>query len=228
MKEINAEQIRDLVDTDSPTILEIGCNDGTDTLRFLEAMPGAEIYCFEPDPRAIARFRETVNDDRVVLTPIALGDYTGFAKFYGSSGIPSEKSRNAPNASHYHKLAEWDLSGSLSKPTGHLQYSPWVTFPKKRTIEVGITTLDDWLLCHTDITKIDFVWMDVQGAEHKVIQGAFEGLSIIRYFYTEYSNTPMYEEQIPLTAIQKMLPNYKLLGIYGPNALLRNEQFNGA
>lgn len=228
MRELNATQIRKLVATDSPTILEIGCNDGTDTLRFLEAMPGARIYCFEPDPRAIARFRETVNDNRVVLTTLALGDHTGFAKFHGSSGIPPEKSRNAPSASHYCALPEWDLSGSISKPTGHLQRSSWVTFPEDRTIEVGITTLDDWLLYHTDITKIDFVWMDVQGAEHKVIQGAFEGLSIIRYLYTEYCDKPLYEGQVPLAEIQKMLPTYKLLGIYGENALLRNEQFNGA
>jgi hypothetical protein len=44
MDELNGKNIRDLVGRDDPTILEIGCNDGTDTLLFLEAITGSPRY----------------------------------------------------------------------------------------------------------------------------------------------------------------------------------------
>src|ERR1700676_4003626 len=55
---LKQEGIKGLVGKQDPTILEIGCNDGNDTMAFLRAMPQAKIFCFEPDPRAIARFRK--------------------------------------------------------------------------------------------------------------------------------------------------------------------------
>lgn len=224
MKELDAAGIREFVQTESPTILEIGCNDGTDTLKFLEAMPGARIYCFEPDPRAVKRFLETVDDERVELTIGALSNTCGTATFYSSSGTPPEKSRNAPNASHYCALPEWDLSGSLAKPTGHLSYSPWVTFPEDKQIEVAVETLDNWLLSHEEITTIDFIWMDVQGFEDYVIEGATEALEKTRYLYTEYSDKELYEGQQDLEGLKEMLPDFELLGTYGENALFQRQQ----
>src|SRR5438876_436268 len=50
-------EIATLLAKSNPTILEIGCNDGGDTLAFLRLMPQAKLYCFEPDPRAIRRFK---------------------------------------------------------------------------------------------------------------------------------------------------------------------------
>ena len=54
---ITHEDIAALIGETEPTILEIGCNDGTDTLKFLRVLPQASIYCFEPDPRAIEKFK---------------------------------------------------------------------------------------------------------------------------------------------------------------------------
>jgi hypothetical protein len=45
------EEIARLLGRPDPTIVEIGCNDGTDTLAFLEAMPMARVYRFERDHR---------------------------------------------------------------------------------------------------------------------------------------------------------------------------------
>src|ERR1700734_4400073 len=52
------EAIAALVGKPDPVILEIGCNDGTDTLALLRVMPQASFHCFEPDARAIARFKK--------------------------------------------------------------------------------------------------------------------------------------------------------------------------
>jgi FkbM family methyltransferase len=224
MDELNGKNIRDLVGRDDPTILEIGCNDGTDTLLFLEAMPRATIYCFEPDPRAIERFHKTVSDCRATLIEAAVCCEDGEALFYGSSGRPPNRSRK-PGAPRACWLPEWDLSGSLLQPTGHLAYCPWATFPQDRQYKVRTVRLDTWMEERPEISQIDFIWCDVQGAEALVIQGGKETLAVTRYFYTEFNNVPLYEGQLPLTKLQELLPNFDCLGIYGKeNTLFRNRQ----
>ncbi len=227
MSEMTAEGTRDLVG-DSPTILEIGCNDGTDTNRFLKAMPGATIYCFEPDPRAIARFRETVSDDRVTLIKAAVADFDGPATFHGSSGRPPESRRSI---NHYCRLDEWDLSGSLCKPTGHLNYSDWVTFPKDREYQVQVLRLDTWLACTPQVEHVDFIWCDVQGAEGLVIQGAQGVLDITDYFYTEFRRLyELYDGQPSLIDLRKMLLGFEFLKSCGGdkkvegNVLFKNQE----
>ncbi|KKN14993.1 hypothetical protein LCGC14_0990520 [marine sediment metagenome] len=227
-KELTAQGIYDLVGS-VPTMLEIGCNDGTDTLKFLEAMPGARIYCFEPDPRAIIRFKKiTDGEDRIELAEVAVSDTDGTTTFYGSSGRPPEKLRG-PGALHYHHLDEWDLSGSLRKPTGHLTFSPWTTFPEDRRYQVGTIRLDTWKRKHLDVTHIDFIWCDVQGAESLVVQGGPETLKVTDYLYMEYSERPLYEGQAPLEELQFMLPGFDLIAICGSgrvehNALFKNQR----
>jgi 16S rRNA C1402 N4-methylase RsmH len=82
------EGIAALIKKQNPTILEIGCNDGTDTLAFLRVMPKAKIYCFEPDPRAVKRFKERMGTyfDKVKLFEVAVSDQTGQIDFHQSSG----------------------------------------------------------------------------------------------------------------------------------------------
>ncbi len=224
MKELTADDIQGLVGT-SPLILEIGANDGTDTLKFLQAMPDATIYCFEPDPRAIARFKENVDDSRITLIELAASNENGYGLFHGSSGRPPQQ----PNQSHYCDLPEWDLSGSLFEPTGHLARSEWVTFPKDRQCQVKTTRLDTWLESHPEIERIDFQWIDVQGAESIVIPGAQEAMKRTQYCYFEFSDIELYRGDLPLEKLRPLFPGgveaWDLLGIHGENALLENVGF---
>lgn len=68
--------------------LEIGANDGADTNIFLEAFPGVEIHCFEPDPRAISAFKRNVKSPRAHLHETAIGSTDGTLNFYQSDGAP--------------------------------------------------------------------------------------------------------------------------------------------
>jgi precorrin-6B methylase 2 len=59
---LSAAKIRLCVGKDDPIIVEVGANNGQTTVEILRAMPRATIYAFEPEPRAIAKFRAaTVN-----------------------------------------------------------------------------------------------------------------------------------------------------------------------
>lgn len=206
---LTPQAIAALVRMPDPTILEIGCNDGSDTLRFLNAMPAAKLYCFEPDPRAIARFKTKLGAalPRVRLFEGALSDRGGQIEFHVSDG-PSPDSQ-----------AGWDLSGSIRRPKNHVVYDPAVRFEK--TIPVNTCRLDDWCAEH-GIEEIDFIWMDVQGAEGDVISGATRILKRTRFLYTEYSNNELYEGQPSLTQILAALPAFEVRARYPYDVLLEN------
>ena len=168
------EEIAALINKPNPTILEIGCNDGDDTQEFLRVMPAAKIYCFEPDPRAVKRFKERMGSQlqKVKLFEIAVSNQTGQIDFHQSSGDELPHGRNLPDG--------WDLSGSIRRPKNHLIEHPWIKFEK--TITVSTCRLDDWCV-ENGVKRIDFIWMDVQGAEGDVIAGAAKTLRHTRFLY---------------------------------------------
>lgn len=228
MVELTAKDILRLVGP-APLMLEVGCNDGADTQHFLDAMPGIRLFCFEPDPRAIARFKTKVHDARVALIEAAVSDVDGTATFHGSSGrVPA--AQRTPDALPCCFLEEWDLSGSLLRPTGHLARSEWVTFPQDRNYQVSTIRLDSWLAAHPEIKGIDFMWVDAQGGEAAIFRGGQETLRHTRYCYFEFYNTPLYEGQPPLRELRKLLPGgegqWDLLGIHGENALCKNRSLS--
>jgi FkbM family methyltransferase len=184
----------------NPTIFEIGCSDGTDTRQMLELFPDARIYCFEPEPRAIARF-----DANAVLIPSAVGAVDGEIDFYPSHGDGIVKQ------------VDWDCSGSIRRPTGHLRLYPWCGFGEPR--RVRSLTLDSWAV---NIPLIDFIWADVQGAEGDVIRGGLATFQRTRYFYTEYSDEELYEGQITLDRMIELLPRWTIVERWSDDVLLRN------
>lgn len=203
-----------LLGTQSPTILEIGCNDGTETCKFLQQFgDNAKIYAFDPEPRAIKRFKERIQDPRVRLFEMAISDRDGTTEFYMSDGVPYDR-----------ELATicqdgWDQSGSIRKPKEHLVRNPWCTFDKK--IEIKTQSLDSWSQEH-QVHSIDFMWVDVQGAEVDLIRGAEKTLSRTRYLYTEYSNNEYYEGQVNLRQLLRLLPSFEVVNRYTSDVLLRN------
>jgi len=219
--EISKELIRECIGRNAPTILEIGCNDGTNTLWFLEIFETPKVYCFEPDPRAIARFKSKVGQrSNIDLFEIALSDRNGEITFHQSGGqLDEELNKAMPDG--------WDLSGSIRQPKEHLRVHPWVTFDQK--IKVATSTLDTWCEKH-GIGAIDFIWMDVQGAEIDVFNGGKKTLAKTRYLYTEYDNSELYEGQWNLRQLMKYLKdfNFEVLIRYPGDVLFRNKQFVGS
>ena len=212
---ISAELIRACVGTEHPTILEIGANNGGQTCWFAEMLGDPGISCFEPDPRAIARFRDKVGDrPGVELFELALSDRNGTITFHQSGGShDDEVAAQMPEG--------WDLSGSIRPPKDHLVVHPWVTFDQ--TIEVETMTLDSWAAEH-GIGQVDFIWMDVQGAEADVFRGGERTLAATRFLYTEYSDRELYEGQRPLTDLLDQLGDFDVVERYRADVLLRNRR----
>jgi len=209
---ISREQIRKLISKDDPFVLEIGCNDGTNTQWFLEDFENPTIHCFEPDPRAVRRFKESIgNNKNVTLHEVALSDKQGTIQFHQSDGQLKSSE----------KLEEgWDQSGSILEPKEHKELFPWCKF--ESTIEVMTNTLDSFV-SEQKIDRIDFVWMDVQGAEFQVLTGAQKTLSKVRYLYTEYSDTELYKGQKDLLSLNKLLKDFKIDHRFHNDVLFSNK-----
>ncbi len=208
---IAAEEIRDLVGR-SPIMLEIGCHEGSDTVKFLNAMSDITLFCFDCEQRALIRFKQTIGPDpRVTLIEKAVADVDGQRQFYASTGKAG-------------KQEDWDFSGSLCEPTGHLTRSPEIKF--KEPVPVSCIRLDTWL--EQQLSKlqspIHFIWADVQGSQRLLIAGAKVTLFLTDYLYIEshdpiaYDNEPTQKELV--TALSD---TFQPLAFYGENILLKNK-----
>ena len=207
-------ELSKIINKSNPTILEIGSNIGQSTEEFLRYFPDVKIYCFEPDQRASDKFKENPKLNGIPLFNLAISEVAKKQEidFYVSDGNISKDKLTAENG--------WNQSGSILTPKLHKVVNPWCTFEKK--IKVVTNSLDNWG-AENYSGFIDLIWMDVQGAEAKVILGAQETLKRTKYLYFEYSLFELYENQLKLREILKIVKDFKIVGIYPRDVLLINK-----
>lgn len=209
--DITHDELAALIGKPDPLILEIGANDGADTLELLTRFPRPRIHCFECDPRAIDKWMARLGaDPRATLYRFALDEEKGKRTFHQSSGKPRRDYQG-----------EWDMSGSLCQPTGHLGYSPWCKF--ETTIDVECETLDAWAEAAIPAGKvIDFIWIDVQGAEGRVFRAGRATLARTRLLKVECHDGEMYAGQPNQAELDALLAGWTCLGRYGDDLVYRN------
>ena len=198
--------------------LEIGANNGSDTKLLMTMDRGPHVHCFEPDPRAIARWRTSVKaTERATLYEVALSNEIGTSTFHPSGGNPGGRWTN---------YGQWDLSGSLLPFDRHCDNAPWMEFPESFTVKT--TTLDAWAEEHLDPKMIvSLAWVDVQGAEAMVIEGATETLKRIRYWFCECDPRPNYKGQASKDQLIELLDGFTLEKEYpGFNFMFKNNSID--
>ena len=208
---LSVDETVEFIGVPNPTILDIGCNDGSTSLEFANVFPGGTLHAFEPDPRAFRLAQSRLIDSPVRLHNIALAGVDGPVTFHPSGGTLPGMEEEFPEG--------WHFSGSLRPPKTHTEVFPWVTFDS--TLEVAGRTLDSWS-AEQGIESVDFIWMDVQGAEDLIISGGTRTLAKTRYLYTEYSYAEFYEGQLGLAELLAMLPGWEVVRLYYLDVLLRN------
>jgi 2-O-methyltransferase len=170
----------------NPIILEAGAHKGNDTLELAKLWPEGKIYAFEPVPTLFAKLkRKTRNFTNVFCYQLALGAKSGNDKMYLSTGAS-------------------DGSSSLLPPKQLLTIFPTVYFDTK--IQVEILTLDDWSK-ENDIKTIDFLWLDLQGMELKVLKSGRSILKTVKAIYSEVSSVEGYENQNLYSELRSWLEN---------------------
>jgi FkbM family methyltransferase len=199
--DLSPEKIQKLLNKPNPIIIEIGCHDGENTQWFIDRFQNPQIHCFEPDPRVIEKFRRRFSTNiSIHLHPFALGESIGRMPFYQSFATDPG--------------SDWDASGSLMHPKNHLKEYNQVKFGLP--IDVEVKTLD--VFCKENaISEVDLIWMDVQGAELKVISGGRHTFNLARYIVTEYSN----KEQPRLKTLLSALSKHRVVKRYPDDVLLQ-------
>lgn len=193
---------------ESPVVFDIGAHWCEDSRWFLEHLKTPQVFAFEPDPRNVLKIRQTKANVGLQFFPWAISHRDGVQRLHLSSN---------------------KASSSLTPPKEHLKVYTHVTFGA--TIPVPTITLDTFCRLHK-VPKIDFIWMDVQGAEESVFRGGRRMLPSVHYLYTEYANVPLYEGSKPLTELMTWLPGFELVEDYrswsdGGDALLVNTAWQG-
>lgn len=163
---------------EDPVIVEGGSFTGHDTLRINSAWPRGKVHAFEPVPALFEQLQKNcIHAPNVQCYQQALSDSTGNTSFYVA---------HKPN-----KLDMPTQAGSLLKPKERLKHSPIVF---NETIQVSTITLDAWAQEH-GISKIDFLWLDVQGAELPILKASKKILPTVKAIYTEVEFIEAYESQ---------------------------------
>lgn len=141
-----------------------------------------------------------------------MGDVDGYVTFYTST-------------KSFITGQELIYSSSLRLP-GKDIYKMWPTLFQNEgnfsPTTVRSITLDTFAR-NNNIDFVDFLWVDIQGAEDLFINGGLETLNTkVKYFYTEYNNEEVYQGNPNLDKIVSMLPNFSILHDFKTDVLLVN------
>lgn len=162
------ETISDYVDFSKvKTILDLGSRDGYQSVEFRNWFPDAKIIAFEANPNQIPLIETVTNGFNIDIVPKAAGDYNGKTKFFVCAN---------------------NVGGSsLLQVSNHIRSRQW----PQTEIEVDIVRVDDWCK-ENNISEVDLLWVDVQGAEKLVFEGCGDILDNVKAICTEVEIAHMY------------------------------------
>jgi FkbM family methyltransferase len=200
------KELKTLFNTeDKLVIFDIGSCEGEDSIKYARLYPNSKIYSVEALPKNLELIHKNLSSfsiSNVEVIPFALSDKNGISTFHVSSGHPEEHRLSQNNNS---PSSDWDYgnkSSSLLAPSQVQSIFPWLKF--QGSIDVETTTLKD--ICLTKrITCIDFIHMDVQGAELLVLQGAGELIKNTKVIWLEVEAISLYQNQPLKEDIEKFM-----------------------
>lgn len=219
--EIQEKVISKIFNTkNNATFFDIGACEGLSSKRYLSLFQNASCYAFEPVPENFAKILE--NKTLYKLTnlnafQLGLSSKKGTATFYVSSGKPPNKENPTDNSSGF-----GNKSSSLYKPSKTKEIHTWLKF--NNTITIQTDTLENFCKAH-QITTIDFIHLDVQGAELMVLQGAKNMISNITSLWLEVEKIELYENQALKPDIETFLLKNNFICIINKVNNIAGDQF---
>ncbi len=194
--------------SNNPCVVELGARVGEDEEWIRECFIVPVHYVMvEPDIRncQVILDKPTGPTRRLIIG--AVSEKRGNAVFHGS--VVDKNTRG---------------SGSIRKPTAHIDIFPAVEFPEWLCTVVPTYSLDD-IFDKEWLSKIDLLYVDIQGAERDMINGGRKALSHTRYLFIETEDRELYEGMATKKELLPMLSGWELVKDFGYNCLLRNPKF---
>lgn len=164
----------------NPVILEAGGHHGEDTNKLKLLWPKATIHVFEPLPSSYEKLvQNTQKLKSVFCYPYALSSHTGVTHFYFDFLNDGASSIGAPVDFNEREF-------------------------KKEPLEVSCITLNEWAKRH-GVSKIDFMWLDMEGHELYMLKNASTLLSSVKAIYTEFFKIPVRSDTALYTDLKQFL-----------------------
>ena len=134
----------------SMTVLDLGANIGYYTMLAASKVgPKGRIFAFEPFPDNASLIRASIKENcfyNVVVVEAAVSDHDGSSTFYLSPYYISE-----------HSLFDYHYSSGFHT--------------SKKSINVKVLTIDNYLGNNVGNIKADFIKMDIEGSETRALKG---------------------------------------------------------
>jgi FkbM family methyltransferase len=217
------ERFKQIVgNTQTPFVIEFGACDGYHSNLMLQIVSSLRTdytyHIFEPVDELVNQINSRIGrflGNNVKVFKEAIGSITSDVKLYKSGG---HKYQNGQIVDSYYG------SSSIRKPKLVLESWKEMTFQEQICKSVSF---DDYIV-RESLTekKIDFIWADIQGAEKDLILGGKNYFKNVKYFYTEYCDSELYEGEIGLNGILELLPDFEIVEDYKGDVLLKNKLIN--
>jgi len=167
-------------------LIVVGACDGAE----LKSVRYERAVCFEPEPSNFSRLKRSASrlkGKMIKVFQVALSDETGEAEFHLTTSFYS------------HSLMK------LAEP--HKQAFPNVK--QGNIIKVKVQTLDDMMESNElDPSLYETMWIDVQGAELKVLKGSANTLKTIKTIMCEVSDVPYYKGGATTVQVDEYLATF--------------------
>jgi len=161
------DRVREFIPSMGWVVFDIGANVGMFTVQ--QARRGAKVYAFEPNPDVYKRLVQTVVANGVTDTVQTFQYALGSTPGIGAFRVP---------------LGMTTLGSVIST----------VSSDDNIVVRVDITSLD--YILPPDITRIDLLKIDVEGAEVEVLQGAIRTLKIVQRLIIECHSPDLLKQVI--------------------------------
>lgn len=159
----------------NPVILEAGTSGGEDTCNFKRIWKDATIYGFEPVSASYERTLESTKGlNGVTIFPYALSNTVGEVTFFVSQNNSGCSSLFPDNFSS----VVWPFEGDSTQEdfsNNHYRDVP---------VTVFATTVNKWGK-ENNVSHIDYIWLDTEGAELQILSAATDFLCDVRVISAE-------------------------------------------
>lgn len=181
------KDIRKYVSHDQPVeiVLDIGSRDLKQSIQFVEAFPHAEVVAFEANPDSVKVCAANLQgyENNIRLVPKAVNSFDGETTFY-------RMTVNVGGSSLFR------MSNERLKALG------WELLET----EIPCCRIDTEL-DRLGVTKVDIVWMDLEGAELIALRSMGTLLKTVKAIYTEACIKPYRHDQCTHAEIDEFLKN---------------------